>query len=144
VFTVDFRRLELRDFWHDEAPRERGRGALPFGSAGGADAWSVVYLEIAPGDTFGLHIDSEDELVIILSGDAVVSAGDERAELDAGMATVIPAGTPHAYSNISAEPLRLIAIFAVTPVTSTFRYPLQPWGACTVEVRPAAVLAAGD
>lgn len=144
VFTVDFKNLELRDFWHDEAPRERGRGSLPFGAADGAAQLSVVYLEIAPGDHFGLHTDSADELVIIVSGDAVVTAGGASAELDAGMAAVIPALTPHSYTNISAEPLRILAIFAGSPVTSAFQYPLQPWGARTVEVQPSTVRVAGD
>lgn len=65
AFTLS--ELELGEFWHDEAPRDRGRGAFPLVGVPGTDSTGMVYFEIAPGESLDLHTDSPDELVVILS-----------------------------------------------------------------------------
>jgi len=141
MITVNFRELELGEFWHDEAPRDRGRGGFPLVTAEGTENLGMVYFEIAPGDSLGMHTDSKDELVIVLSGDAVATIGDEHGELVAGMAAFVPAMVPHGFTNIGTETLKVIGVFAGTPITATFRYPLQPWGTHAVEIKSPAALA---
>ncbi|HEX2280694.1 MAG TPA: cupin domain-containing protein [Thermomicrobiales bacterium] len=130
--------LELGEFWHDEAPRDRGRGAFPLVGVPGTDSTGMVYFEIAPGDSLGLHTDSPDELVVVLSGTALATVGDETGRLEAGSVAFIPSMAPHGFQSVGSEPLRVVGIFPNSDVVSTFEYALQPWGTRVVAFKGAA------
>jgi mannose-6-phosphate isomerase-like protein (cupin superfamily) len=53
---------------------------------------------------------SEDEAWYVLEGRLGLVAGEDELELTTGGAVVVPAGTPHAYWNASAEPARYLLV----------------------------------
>jgi len=141
MIAFQLRDLELGAFWHDEAPRDRGRGAFPLAGVPGTESCGMVYFEIDPGDSLGLHTDSPDEVIIVLSGAALATIGGETQRLDAGSVAFIPAMTPHRFQSVGDEPLRAIGVFPDADVVSTFEYALHPWGIRTVEFKATAATA---
>ena len=69
--------------------------------------------QIAPGALIPVHKHpTEDEIVLIHSGTARVSLGDQERDLHAGGLVFIPANTWIGLKNISEEPLDLTFVFS--------------------------------
>jgi quercetin dioxygenase-like cupin family protein len=75
-----------------------------------------------------MHTDSAEELVLILSGRAEATVGDERGELSAGGIGLVPALVPHDVRNIGDETVRAVGFFSSGIVVSVFDDPLMPAG----------------
>jgi quercetin dioxygenase-like cupin family protein len=127
VITFQTDALALGAFWHDEEPRWRGRGGFPLVGVPGTESVGAVYFEIEPGDSLGLHTDSLDEVIVVLSGTALATIGDETGELRTGGVAFIPAMVPHGFKSVGDEPLCCLGIFPDSNVVSTFAYSLQPF-----------------
>lgn len=119
--------VELGEFWHDEKPTVRGKGGFPLLGVPGTESTGMVYFEIEPGNSLGLHTDSPDEIIVVLSGTARATVGDEVGDVESGSVVFIPSMVPHGFENISNETLRCLGIFPDSNVVSTFEYALQPW-----------------
>lgn len=137
MIAMKLSELEIGEFWHDEDSC-RGRGGFPLVGVPGTESVGMVYFEIDPGNSLGLHTDSPDEVVVILSGAALATIGDEQAEIGAGSVAFIPSMVPHGFESIGDEPLRVVGIFPESNVVSTFEYALQPWNSRVIEFQPAA------
>jgi len=75
-----------------------------------ADGIKVVLTRVAPGGRFAHHRDTYGHLFYFLSGEGLVSLGEERAEIRPGMVARVEAGELHAYENTGREDLVLISI----------------------------------
>jgi quercetin dioxygenase-like cupin family protein len=104
----------------------RWRAAFPFSpdrpgeTTGDAADCTVVYNELDPGSRIGRHRDGSEELLFVLSGTVEASVDGTTATVDAGSLAVIPAGEPHAVTNVGSTPARLIGVFGSTTVDSAF------------------------
>ena len=115
----------------------------------GAASTAVVYFELEPGEHTGMHTDSAEEIVLILSGRAEATVGDERGELSAGGLGLVPALVPHDVRNVGEETVRVVGFFSSGVVVSVFDDPLMPAGKHVVgtplpeesEVAPATAAA---
>jgi quercetin dioxygenase-like cupin family protein len=122
---------------------------FPVSSLAGAASTAIVYFELEPGEHTGMHVDSAEETVLILSGRAEAIVGDERGELAAGALGLVPALVPHDVRNVGDETVRVVGFFTSNTVVSVFDDPLLPAGRRVVgtpvpdeaEVAPAAVAA---
>lgn len=74
----------------------------------GAEEGEHLHLE---GDPASCSVVSEDEMYIVVSGEVMVTVGEERAVLRPGDAVYVPEGVPHGAKNESAEPAELILLF---------------------------------
>jgi quercetin dioxygenase-like cupin family protein len=135
MITFQTGELEIGDFWHEEEPLARGRGGFPLAGVPGTESMGLVYFEIEPGNSLGLHTDSQDEIVVLLSGAATGTVGDETGELSTGAVVFIPAMVPHGFKNTGSDVLRCVGIFPDSNVVSTFEYALQPFGSRVVPFR---------
>jgi quercetin dioxygenase-like cupin family protein len=106
----------------------RIRFDFPISSLAGAASTAVVYFELEPGEHTGMHTDSAEEVVLILSGTAEAIVGDERGELTAGGLGLVPALVPHDVRNIGEETVRVVGFFSSGIVVSVFDDPLMPAG----------------
>jgi quercetin dioxygenase-like cupin family protein len=106
----------------------RIRVDFPISSIDGAASTSVVYFELEPGEHTGMHTDSAEEIVLVLSGRAEAVVGDERGELTAGGLGLVPALVPHEVRNIGDETVRVVGFFSSGIVVSVFDDPLMPAG----------------
>ena len=53
----------------------------------------------------------EDELYVVLAGEAVLSGGDQAFPMSVGSAAFVPAGQPHRFVDIAAD-LTVLVVFA--------------------------------
>ncbi|WP_254535196.1 cupin domain-containing protein [Halomarina litorea] len=131
VATAD---LELSDDWYEDDPSVAFRDNFPLthGVPGATDiastAQTVVYAEIDPGKALGTHIDSTEELVVVLDGDGELTVAGESEPLSRGGLALVPPMAPHGIRNVRREVTRFVAVFPTTDVTTTFDRPLQPYG----------------
>lgn len=109
MVKVHLSKLELLEGWFESDPNStRMRAQFPFFGGNGADNLSVVYFEIEPGHRLGIHTDSAEEAVLILSGTVEATIGDERGLLSQGELGIIPAMVPHGMRNVGDETVRVV------------------------------------
>lgn len=61
-------------------------------------ALAVMRSTLAAGDTAPLHVHGrEDEMFLMLDGDAIVWVGEQRHEISSGGIAFLPRGMPHTY-----------------------------------------------
>ena len=77
---------------------------------GGALDYMIV--TVAPNSGPPLHLHhTQEEVFHIIKGRFKIQAGDETTICDKGDFAYVPAGTPHAFINLSDEPGEFIAVF---------------------------------
>ena len=133
VLTVKTTELELTQGWFDSDPAHlRVRVAFPINKWAGARDSAVVYFEVNPGDRLARHTDSAEEILYIVAGEAEAEVGEFRGRLAAGDLAVIPAMVPHGLVNVGQETVKVVGFFSAAEVISTFKEPVQPFGAAVV------------
>jgi mannose-6-phosphate isomerase-like protein (cupin superfamily) len=85
-------------------------------------------LEVDPGCMVPRHTDSAEELIVVVSGSATVTVGDETATAPSGATALVPACVPHEVRNTGEQILRFWAVYASPEVTTTYEEPVQPDG----------------
>jgi quercetin dioxygenase-like cupin family protein len=128
MLAVHLGELELQEYWCEADPALRGRLALPMHTATGAASCAVICFEHEPGEHHGRHTDSAEEVVLVLEGEAEVTAGDESLRLTAGATALVPATVPHDILNVGQGKLRVVGFFSSTAVISHFDETLAPFG----------------
>ena len=128
MLAVQFAERDLVDISSETDETRRIRVDFPISSVAGAASTGVVYFELEPGEHTGMHTDSAEEVVLILSGRAEAIVGDERGELSAGAIGLVPALVPHDIRNIGEETVRVVGFFSSGIVVSVFADPLMPSG----------------
>jgi quercetin dioxygenase-like cupin family protein len=126
-----WRGVELEEAWIDGDPSARWSSSAIHGSESGAAASGSSVIEIEAGSRLPRHTDSAGEVVVVISGTALVAISDEENRLAPGGIAVIPEGVPHEVHNVAEEPLRFAAIYAAADVTSTYESAVQPGGSRT-------------
>ena len=132
MVAVQLAERELADISSETDDSRNLRVDFPISSVDGAAASSIVYFELEPGDHTGMHTDSAEEIVHIVSGRVEVTVGDERGELAAGGLGLVPALVPHDVRNIGDETVRVVGFFASGIVVSVFEDALMPAGRTVV------------
>lgn len=128
MVAVQLEERDLVDVSSETDETRRIRVDFPISSVAGAASTAVVYFELEPGEHTGMHTDSAEEVVLILSGRAEAIVGDERGELSAGGIGLVPALVPHDVRNVGEETLRVVGFFSSAIVVSVFDDPLLPAG----------------
>ncbi len=136
MLAVQLEDRDLVDTSSEYDETRRLRFDFPISSLVGAASTSVVYFELEPGEHTGMHTDSAEEIVLILSGTVEASLGEETGRLTAGQAVLIPAMVPHGIRNIGQETARCVGFFSAATVESTFDQPMMPFGQPVVGTPP--------
>ena len=71
---------------------------------------------------------STEEIVVVLDGTVEATVGEERGELSAGGAVLIPTMVPHSVRNTGSTRARCIGFFGAAGVVSTFEDTVLPMG----------------
>ena len=132
MLAVQLAERDLVEVWSETDETRRLRFDFPISSVAGAASTAVVYFELEPGEHTGMHTDSAEEIVLVLSGRAEAIVGDERGELSAGGLGVVPALVPHDVRNIGEETVRVVGFFSSSTVVSVFDDPMMPAGKSVV------------
>ncbi len=134
MLTANVNDLDLAEVRVEGDPTVGVRFAFPIYAATGAAASAVVSFEVAPGSRLGRHIDSAEEVLLILAGEAEAEVDGERGRLGPGGLVLVPAMAPHDVFNVGEEPLRVVGFFAGAAVVSRFSEPFVPGAEITVIV----------
>jgi quercetin dioxygenase-like cupin family protein len=126
MIAANLPELSLLDVWSETDESRRIRFDFPLSSREGTASTAVVYFELEPGEHTGMHTDSAEEIVLILSGKAEAIVGDERGELSVGGLGLVPALVPHDVRNIGEETVRVVGFFSSNTVVSVFDDPIMP------------------
>src|ERR671914_2062481 len=128
MLAVQLAERDLLEATSETDETRRIRVDFPISSVAGAASTAVVYFELEPGEHTGMHTDSAEEIVLILSGRVEAIVGDERGELSAGGLGLVPALVPHDVRNVGEETVRVVGFFSSGIVVSVFDDPLMPAG----------------
>src|SRR5918997_2730737 len=112
MVAVQLAERDLVDISSETDETRRIRVDFPISSVAGAASTAVVYFELEPGEHTGMHTDSAEEVVVILSGRVEAIVGDERGELSAGGIGLVPALVPHDVRNIGEGTVRVVGFFS--------------------------------
>ena len=133
MLSVDTSKLELLQASFDSDPeRTQVRVTFPINKWAGSRESAVVYFEVDPGNRLARHTDSAEEVLYLISGEAEVEVGEERARLAAGELAVVPALVPHGLENVGDDTLKVVGFFSESEVVSSFDEPVQPIGAAVL------------
>lgn len=127
MLSAQVSELEPTEYWSEADPTLRGRLELPMHTGNGAASSAVIYFEHEPGEHHGRHTDSAEEVVLVLDGEAEVTAGDERMRLTEGTLALVPAMVPHDIANVGQGKLRVVGFFSSAAVVSQFDEMLAPF-----------------
>jgi mannose-6-phosphate isomerase-like protein (cupin superfamily) len=89
--------------------------SLPGGNLRGEDhgaTVSVILDHSQPGDGPRLHQHPYDETWVVIDGQLSVAAGAEMLEAGPGDIVIVPADTPHKFTNTGPQPVHLVCIHA--------------------------------
>ena len=128
MIAVQLAERELLAVSSETDETRRIRFDFPISSLDGAASTAVVYFELEPGEHTGVHTDSAEETLVILSGRVEATVGDERGELAAGGLGLVPALVPHDVRNVGEETARIVGFFSSSTVVSVFDDPMLPVG----------------
>lgn len=126
MLAVQLSERELATLTSETDSSRRLRVDFPISSLAGAQGSSVVYFEVDPGDHIGMHTDSAEEIILVLSGRAEATIGDETGQLAPGGMGLIPALVPHDVHNVGEGTLRVVGFFSSSTVVSVFDDPMMP------------------
>lgn len=104
------------------------RVSFPVHSATGTASTATVLFELDPGAELPMHMDSAEELLVIVHGTAEARVGDEVGRLETHQVGVVPPMAPHGLRNIGDDVLRVFGTFSASTVVSTFERPFEPGG----------------
>jgi mannose-6-phosphate isomerase-like protein (cupin superfamily) len=136
VFTFDLDAFEL----HPAGPGLRV--SFPFHSATGTASTASVLFELDPGAELPVHMDSAEELLVIVQGTAEASVGDEVGRIAKHGVALVPPMAPHGLRNIGDDVLRVFGTFSSSTVVSTFERPLEPGGPQVIVIGAPVAMAA--
>ena len=128
MVAVQVQDRELAELTSETDETRNLRVDFPISGIDGAASTSVVYFELEPGQHTGMHTDSAEEVVLILSGTAEAIVGDERGVLTAGGLGLVPALVPHDVRNVGDETVRVAGFFSSSVVVSVFEDAMMPAG----------------
>ena len=124
--SIDLNCLELLDVWPKSDPQRRVRFNFPISAATGATRSSVAYAELPGGGAVPAHVDSANEVVLVLSGPVDFEIDGESESVPAGRIVQIASATKHCITNTGAETARLVFFFDEAADIVTFDEPLMP------------------
>ena len=97
---------------------------FPFSSTTGTASTASVLIDLEPGGEVPTHVDSAEEILLVLEGEIEAFCGDESGRFGKDELAIVPAMVPHSLRNVGDGPARVFGFFSSSTVVSTFDDPL--------------------
>ena len=124
--SIDLNGLELLEVWPKSDPARRVRFTFPISAETGARRSSVAYAELPGGGAIPAHLDSANEVVLVLDGPVEFEIDGDVESVPPGHLVQIAAATKHRVSNHGANTARLVFFFDEAADVVSFDEPLMP------------------
>lgn len=96
------------------------RAAFPLHYGTGSASTATVYFELEPGMRLGTHVDSAEELLVVLEGEVEATVDDESIRVRAGGAALVPAMRRHDVRSVGETMARVLGVFASNTTAAVF------------------------
>ncbi len=120
--------LESVEFSVGDDDTARARLAMPLSAESGSP-YTLVYLEVDPGNRIPPHTHTADEVFVVLEGSGIVTAGEEQWQAEAGAIAVAPAFVSHSWENTGSTALKVVGFLPANVLIHEFEAPVAPFGA---------------
>jgi mannose-6-phosphate isomerase-like protein (cupin superfamily) len=111
---------QSEDGWLQTTPGERFK--IRIRAEETQAAYTMLEMVADPRNGVPMHIHkNEDEYFIVLEGTLHIVNGDKRLDAPAGTSVTVNKGIPHAWCNLSQNPLRMLVIFSPGHIEGLFR-----------------------
>jgi quercetin dioxygenase-like cupin family protein len=114
----------------EETWREGVLTRMLVSAATGARGLCLFEQWMAPGSGAPTHSHAVEEILTVVSGEAEVWLGAERARLTEGRSVLVPAGAAHGFTNTGAGTLHVRAVLAAAVFEATYdgaAAPVRRW-----------------
>jgi quercetin dioxygenase-like cupin family protein len=128
MYAFETRNLDLAEIRTPGDPTRDVRAAFPLHRETGAASTAVVYFELEPGMHLGSHVDSAEEVLVVLEGEVEATVGGRRARVGAGGIVLIPSMVPHDVANVGGVTARVAGVFSANTTVSVFEQPFSVMG----------------
>jgi quercetin dioxygenase-like cupin family protein len=117
--SIDLNSVELLEVWPKSDPSRRVRFTFPISAETGAQRSSVAYAEPPDGGAIPAHLDSPNEVVLVLDGPVEFEINGEVESVPSGHLVQISASTKHRVANPAPTP-RGLSSPSTRPPTTTY------------------------
>jgi quercetin dioxygenase-like cupin family protein len=111
MVQVNLNELELQEFTGVENPLQQCRATFPLFGAQGTQQLATVYFELEPGRELGRHIDSAEELLVVLEGELEAEVNGHLSSARAGDIILVPERETHNLRNKGNGRARVLGVF---------------------------------
>jgi mannose-6-phosphate isomerase-like protein (cupin superfamily) len=134
MITTDLNTIELTEFIAKANPGQRCKATFPLLGAHGTKDIATVYIVIDPDEKLGNHMDSAEEMLLVLEGEVEVTVGSETGRLSKGQLAVVPKMVPHDINNTGGVTARILGFFGgANNIVATFDEVWSPTESNTVD-----------
>lgn len=127
MYTLDLNTLELPEGYFENDPTVRFRAWFPLSGGVGVEHSAMVVIVLEPGNALGRHVDSAEEVLLVLEGVVEVTLGDEKGQLAAGQIGIVPTLVPHSIRNVGTNTARIIGFFPTPSMEANFVEAIMPY-----------------
>jgi quercetin dioxygenase-like cupin family protein len=124
--SIDLEGLDLMEVWSKPDPDSRVRFTFPISGQTGATRSSVAYAELPVGGSIPYHVDSANEVLLVLDGTVEIDVAGETELVPSGRLVQIPRETKHRVTNPGQRRARLVHFFDEAADVVVFDDPLMP------------------
>lgn len=128
MFAIQTQEIELAEIRSPGDPTRDVRAAFPLHRDVGARSTAMVYFELAPGMRLGRHVDSAEEVLVVLEGEVEAEVDGERGRVRAGGFALVPAMVPHDVKNVGSGVARVCGVFSANTMVAVFDQPYSAMG----------------
>lgn len=111
MVQVNLNELELQEFTGVVNPVQQCRATFPLFGAQGTKQLATVYFELEPGRELGRHIDSAEELLLVLEGELEAEVNGHLTSARTGDIILVPEREPHNLRNKGKTRARVLGVF---------------------------------
>ncbi|MGH2981590.1 MAG: cupin domain-containing protein [Solirubrobacterales bacterium] len=120
MYAFQTQDLELAEVSSPGDETREVRAAFPLYHGTGSASTSMVYFELEPEMHLGSHIDSAEEVLVVLEGEVEATIDGESGRVRAGGMALVPAMVPHDVRNAGDETAKVAGLFSSNTMVAVF------------------------
>lgn len=139
MYSQNLNHLELLEFAGRGNELQQCRAHFPLLGFNGSESLASVYFELEPGRHLGRHVDSAEELLVVLEGEVEAEVNGKTIEAAVGSLILIPRQAAHNIRNIGTGRAKVLGVFGgANQIVAEFEEAWLPANSHRVDTRDLA------